>query len=56
LGVNEDVCKEPAWPNETTLIPGKFNSPHGATADAEHNIFVVEWRIGGRVLKLECVK
>lgn len=56
LGVNEEVCKEAGWPNETTLIEGKFNSPHGATADAEHNIFVVEWRIGGRVLKLERVK
>jgi len=56
LGQHEAVCNETAWPNETKLIPGKFNSPHGATADAHHNLFVVEWRIGGRVIKLERVK
>ena len=43
------------WPNvpHETLIPGKFNSPHGITADVEGNIFVAEWLIGGRINKLE---
>ena len=29
---------------------------HAAAADAMHNLYVVEWRVGGRVLKLERVK
>lgn len=53
LGSNEEVVRDPGWPNETPLVPGKFNSPHSATADSSGNIYVVEWRIGGRVLKLE---
>jgi hypothetical protein len=56
LGVNEEVCKEPSWPDKTALVAGKFNSPHGATADVEGNLYVVEWRIGGRVIKLEKLK
>jgi len=55
LGKNEGVGKDkdPRWPNTNPLVPGKFNSPHGAAADAFGNIFVVEWRIGGRVIKLQ---
>jgi len=53
LGSNEKVCSEPGWPDKTLLEPGKFNSPHGAAADAQGNIFIVEWRIGGRIIKLE---
>ena len=42
------------WPNvpHETLIPGKFNSPHGIAADTAGNIFVAEWLIGGRINKL----
>jgi hypothetical protein len=53
LGNNESVCDDPLWPNGTPLFPEKFNSPHAAAPDGAGNIFVVEWRIGGRIIKLE---
>jgi DNA-binding beta-propeller fold protein YncE len=55
LGENERAGKDkdPEWPNTNPVVPGKFNSPHGAALDASGNIFVVEWRKGGRVIKLE---
>jgi hypothetical protein len=53
LGSNDEVARDPAWPNGTLLKPGKFNSPHSATADSDGNIYVVEWRVGGRTVKLE---
>ena len=34
------------------LEPGKFNSPHGVATDAAGNIYVSEWLIGGRYIKL----
>jgi sugar lactone lactonase YvrE len=51
------------WPNRKdengqrlspvqVLEPGKFNSPHGITADHEGNIFVHEWHLGVRITKL----
>ncbi len=57
LGSNEAVCRIEGWPNhEPDLIEeGKFNSPHGAAADDQGNIYVVEWIIGGRITKLERV-
>jgi hypothetical protein len=42
FGVNDSVRDEWPWPNETKLVPGLFNSPHGATADPAGNIFVLE--------------
>jgi DNA-binding beta-propeller fold protein YncE len=55
LGESDDVGKDknPDWPNTNPLVAGKFNSPHGAAVDALGNLFVVEWRVGGRVIKLE---
>ena len=53
LGANEEVCQEPEWPDGTSLKYGKFNSPHAAAVDPSGNIYVVEWRIGGRVVRLE---
>jgi hypothetical protein len=53
LGDNEPISSAKGWPNETPVAPGKFNSPHGAGTDAAGNIYVVEWRVGGRVTKLE---
>ena len=32
--------------------PGKFVHPHDACFDADGNIFVAEWVVGGRVTKL----
>ena len=47
--------KTQGWPNENCLNAGVFSSPHGAGADADGNLFVVEWRVGGRIIKLEKV-
>ena len=62
LGDNAEVCDVPGWPNNeneagevvpTTLLEtGKFNSPHGMAVDADGNIYVAEWLIGGRFVKL----
>ena len=35
--------------------PGRFIHPHDACFDAQGNIFVVEWVVGGRVTKLRKV-
>jgi hypothetical protein len=32
--------------------PRKFNGPHGVAPDAHGNLDVVEWPIGGRIVKL----
>ncbi|MBX3014057.1 MAG: hypothetical protein KF832_21230 [Caldilineaceae bacterium] len=57
LGDNESVCDLQGWPNHPAALieAGKFNSPHGIAADAQGNIYVVEWIIGGRITKLEKV-
>jgi DNA-binding beta-propeller fold protein YncE len=54
LGDNEPVCDVAGWPNHAKelILPGKFNSPHGMTADPQGNLYVVEWIIGGRITKL----
>lgn len=62
LGANLEVCEIEGWPNVRNergelarphhLEPGKFNSPHGMAVDAEGNIYVAEWLIGGRFTKL----
>lgn len=54
LGENEIVCDLPGWPNhpDGLIHPGHFNSPHGVAADAQGNIYVTEWIIGGRITKL----
>lgn len=49
------------WPNRVSptggvvppvLEPGVLRTPHGITADAEGNVYVSEWLVGGRVVKL----
>ena len=65
LGQNEQVCEVEGWPNNTgdqgQIVPtslletGKFNSPHGLAVDADGNLYVAEWLIGGRVTKLNQV-
>jgi len=54
IGFNSEVGTKEGWPNERRWVEeGKFNSPHSAAADANGNIYVVEWITGGRVTKLE---
>ena len=62
LADNEQESDVPGWPNNldqngnsiaTSLLePGKFNSPHGMAVDANGNIYVAEWLIGGRFVRL----
>ena len=62
LGSNEEVANVGGWPNNknekgevirTSLLePGKFNSPHGMAVDADGNVYIAEWLIGGRFTKL----
>ncbi len=50
------------WPNAlddlgNTIRPpdlhsGHFNSPHGVATDAAGSIYVTEWLIGGRLVRL----
>jgi hypothetical protein len=52
----------PGWPNDLTddghvqipqlAAPDRFNSPHSVAADAEGNLYVSEWLLGGRYCKL----
>lgn len=53
IGRNEEIATSALWPDKTHLQAGKFNSPHAAAVDQSRNLFVVEWRVGGRILKLE---
>jgi hypothetical protein len=55
LGENAGIEKQPGWPNlpADQVVAGKFNSPHSAAVAANGDIFVVEWIVGGRIIKLE---
>jgi hypothetical protein len=54
--------QRPGWPNDldvegratTPHLPrrDRFNSPHSVASDAEGNLYVSEWLIGGRYTKL----
>jgi DNA-binding beta-propeller fold protein YncE len=58
LGENTGAFKlQEGWPNvqRETLTEGKFNSPHGIATDSAGNIYVAEWLIGGRMVKLAAV-
>jgi DNA-binding beta-propeller fold protein YncE len=61
IGANPEARERDGWPNARNadgdlvrppLEPGKFNSPHTLAADAEGNLYVTEWLIGGRLTKL----
>lgn len=65
LGDNHAVGDEPGWPNmldadghsvrTDRLEAGLFNSPYGLATDEDGNIYVAEWLIGGRFIKLAAV-
>jgi hypothetical protein len=61
VGDNPEVLSRPGWPNRVdeqgaTVRPplesGRFNSPHGLAVDAQGNLIVAEWLIGGRMARL----
>ena len=62
IGANPTAQDRPGWPNAltadgaTTQPPvqaGKFNSPHGIAIDCDGAIYVSEWLVGGRLIKLD---
>jgi DNA-binding beta-propeller fold protein YncE len=54
----------PGWPNRIMakavvrpeLRAGEFNSPHGIAVDATGNVYVTEFLVGGRLVKLELAR
>lgn len=62
LGRNDEEGRaRPGWPNRLVasavvrpeLRAGQFNSPHGIAVDAMGNVYVTEFLVGGRLVKLE---
>jgi hypothetical protein len=61
IGANPAAPEREGWPNardhagdlvRPPLESGKFNSPHTLAADADGNLYVTEWLLGGRLTKL----
>jgi hypothetical protein len=62
LGSGEMQDREtPGWPNQIgaggaivrpDLDQGVLRTPHGIAADAQGNVYVSEWLVGGRIIKL----
>ncbi len=61
LADGKECVSRPGWPNalneKNELQPpdlpvGILNSPHGITADADGNLYISEWLLGGRYIKL----
>lgn len=66
IGANRACLEREGWPNrlnengepaspQAFLEAGRFNSPHGMAADSDGNIYISEWLIGDRHIKLEAV-
>ena len=63
IGADDDASSREGWPNAVTaegctirpngLSPGLFNSPHGLAADSQGSLYVAEWIIGGRLIRLK---
>lgn len=54
LGRNEQACEREGWPDlgNHHLRTEAFNSPHGIAADADGSLYIVEWIVGGRLIKM----
>lgn len=54
LGRDDDARHVKGWPDlaPEQLHAGRFSSPHAMAADANGNLYIVEWIIGGRITKL----
>jgi sugar lactone lactonase YvrE len=62
LGEDAQAPAREGWPNAIggdgamvrapDLRPGLFNSPHGLCVDDDGNLYVAEWLIGGRLIRL----
>lgn len=54
LGRNEAACALDGWPDlaQRHLRTDSFNSPHSIAAAADGSLYVVEWIVGGRFIKL----
>lgn len=56
LGENTTITTDRSgWANRYPLLTGKFNSPHAAAVSPSGDIYVVEWRVGGRIVHLEAM-
>lgn len=63
LGEQPGINKREGWPNmadpagatvvSDRLVAGKFNSPHGLAIGRDGAIYVSEWLIGGRNIRLQ---
>ncbi len=63
IGAGLDNTLKPGWPNRLNsenvkvapndLKIGEFNSPHGVSADKDGNIYISEWLLGDRFIKLK---
>lgn len=61
IGDDAAATAREGWPNaldadgrtiRPELRPGRFNSPHGLAVDAEGDVYVAEWVLGGRIVRL----
>jgi hypothetical protein len=62
LGDSDELPRRPGWPNaqdaggrliRPAFVPQQFNSPHGIATDSAGTLYVAEWVIGGRILRLQ---
>jgi hypothetical protein len=62
--LGEDPGRGEGWPNaldsngkpmRPPLVPGAFHTPHAAAFDSAGNLYVTEWLIGGRLVRLRAL-